>query len=127
MINMNNKRAEYAFKNIAKIRNCPPKIQSEFRTLARSLPTMVQSNGLTAAVAYLYSKKSNNNAHNLMYIIMHNWLIDRKDILKDDKIELMYSISKMDSPSLRITTAEVMALLVWIKRFAEGMFDSNEQ
>ncbi len=123
MKNMNNERATFAYRQIEKIQYK----KSEFRSLSRRFPTMVHTNGLTVAVAFLFAKKDKNkhiNEHTEMYRIISEWL-SNKNNHSDDKSDLMNSIVKMESDTLRLATAEVMALLVWIKRFAEGMFEAD--
>lgn len=115
--NKNNERAKFAFDEVKKILAH----QSKFRSLARSFPTLVQVNGLTAAVAFLYAK--GKGEHQILYEILSKRLC----VLGDEKIELIDMISNMGSNELRFATTEVMALLVWIKRFAEGMFEADEE
>lgn len=118
---INNKRAKFAYDELQKISNG----KSKFRSLARSFPTMVQVNGLTAAVAFLFSKKSEKNEQGRMYDIIYQWLQKPECIYKFEESDLMCAVTKMNSEELRLATTEVMALLVWVKRFAEGMFESN--
>ena len=119
--NKNNERAKFAFDEVKKISSQ----QSKFRSLARSFPTLVQVNGLTAAVAFLFAKGKDEqkNEHKMLYDILSKRFYA---LGHDEKNELMIMISDMGSSDLRLATTEVMALLVWIKRFAEGMFEADE-
>lgn len=121
MKNMNNERAKFAYDELKNITS----EKSDFRSLARSFPTIVQANGLTVAVALLYSKKD-KNAHGKMYGMISKWLHKKEHISEGEKNDLMNAIANIESDKLRLATAEVMALLVWIKRFAEGMFKADE-
>ncbi len=146
--NLNSERAKLAFDELNKIKMDSLTDGSKLRTLARNFPTMVQTNGLTAAVTYLYAKKRDEKSkskepkdnqpngdnvevsqdtgvHDCMYNIIFKRLTDAK-IIRTDK-DMMKSIVEMDSDELRLATAEVMAFLVWVKRFAEGMFEANEK
>lgn len=116
--NKNNERAKFAFDEVKKISSR----QSEFRSLVRSFPTLVQVNGLTAAVAFLYAKgkEEQKNEHKMLYDIL-----SKKLCATGDKKNLMERILNLGSNELRLDTAEAMALLVWIKRFAEGMFEAD--
>lgn len=116
--NRNNERAKFAYDKLKKI---PTEQQAKFRSLARSFPTMVQVNGLTAAVAFLFAKGTGE--HKKLYDIIS----EEVGISVDEKSKLMDAILKMEGDELRLKTSEVMALLVWIKRFAEGMFEADEQ
>ncbi len=113
---MNNERAKFVYDELKAITTA----KSEFRSLARSFPTMVHTNGLTAASAFLYAKKNKSPAHHIMYKLLS------VQLLKDKDNDLMTTISNMESESLRLATVEIMSLLVWVKRFAEGMFEANE-
>lgn len=60
--NVHNQMAEFAYHEISK--NVTG--NKEFRSLARSFPSMLQINGLGAAVAFLQSKKA-SHVHEFMY------------------------------------------------------------
>lgn len=130
--NINNERAKFAFARLSNIK-CN---ESNFRSLARSFPTMVHANGIVAAVAFLYAKKGKNtenkktSEHKEMYEILSEWLLRTRcfsENKKDKESELMQAVTVMDNEELRRTTTEAMALLIWIKRFAEGMFKENDK
>lgn len=110
--NVHNQMAEFAYHKISE--NMTD--NKEFRSLARSFPSMLQINGLGAAVAFLQSKKA-NKAHGFMYGLLDQWTRDKFG----GKGSLMERIVHMDSGSYRLYTNEIVNLCIWIKRFAEGM------
>ncbi len=119
---VHNEMAKFAYDQVSDYCRDPKANQKEFRSLARSFPSMVQANGLGAAVAFLFAKKSGDGGtHASMYGIMAKWLKQKK--LCDS--ELMACITGLSSQDYRLYTNEIMALCLWLKRFAEGMIEKN--
>lgn len=119
--NFHNEMAEYAFSNVTRIRSN----DKEFRSLARSMPSMLQVNGMGAAMAFLCSKKKNGNAHENMYQIVDQWFQREKFQSSGHKEGLMKRIVELDSDTYRLYMIEMMNLCQWVKRFAEGMIDGE--
>lgn len=132
--NIHNKMAEYAFNQVAAAAKDANK--KEFRSLARSFPSMIQVNGLGAAIAFLHSKarsknkagshtsgKSQNgiNAHGQMYGLLEQWFNTGSWYSDKKECGLMERIVKLDSGTYRLYANETMNLCLWVKRFAEGM------
>ena len=120
--NINDKRAQNAYEfieeiskeNAAKGEKEQLKQNKEFRSLARSFPTMVQNNGLCVAVAFLRTKSE--NAHEELYKKLGVWL---------KKPNLVSDIVNLNRDKYRQTSQEVMAYAQWVKRFAEGRWDKD--
>lgn len=119
---VHNDMAMWAFSKVGEI---DPKDSKEFRSLARSFPSMLQVNGLGMALAFLYSKKS--AAHKRLYMIISEWIKIKFPISdkKGKKEEFMKDIVGLDSQNYRIYTNEIMNLCLWIKRFAEGLIEGE--
>lgn len=116
---IHNEMAEFAYKWISKeIRG--QSFQKEFRSLARSFPSMIQVNGLGAATAFLFSKKGGE--HKAMYQLTDDWT---KRKFGEMDCDLMQRITKMDSKQYRLYTRELMNLCLWVKRFAEGLIEND--
>lgn len=73
---VHNEMAKFAYDRIGELKECQ---KSEFRSLARSFPSMVQINGLAAAVAFL-SSKNKNNAHGVLYDMIDKWTLEHLEI-----------------------------------------------
>ena len=118
--NMHNQLAYKAYEEVAAI---PEADQKEFRSLARSFPSMLQINGLCAAIAFLNAKKG-YPAHETLYRIL---TVRLKEIglLPEDQ-GLLKRILELDNSDYRLCTDEVMNFCLWIKRFAEGMSSQND-
>lgn len=115
--NSHNQMAEFAYHEISEEMTD----NKEFRSLARTFPSMLQINGLGASAAYLQSKKG-LAAHKFMYRLLDQWTREK---FGDDG-ELMERIVRMDSGSYRLYTNEIANLCIWIKRFAEGLIKKDE-
>ena len=118
--NVHNQMALTAYQNILDI---PSDQQKEFRSLARSFPSMLQTNGLCAAIAFLNAKMS-FAAHKKLYQILTDWLRSKYQIPPNQ--DLLNWILELDNSSYRLCTDEAMNFCLWIKRFAEGMSSQND-
>lgn len=113
MRNIQNERAKYAYDKVCDIKS----EQKEFNTLARSTPAKIQMAGLGVTIAFLYSKQG--GVHKSLYDIVEGWLQNQDIIGKKD--ELMKAITESSTGKYQTMTVEVQQLLMWVKRFAEGM------
>jgi len=95
----------------------------EFRSIARSFPTKVQTNGLLVAVAFLDAK---DEQHMKLKDALGNWLY-KKDSDNSKKINLTKELVKLERDSYRLDSQEAMAYAQWVKRFAEGRWDKDGQ
>ena len=111
-------RAKFAYGCVVEA-NKNDKIKNDYKPYVKKIPMMILNNGLGATFAFVYSKKKNGNAYEL---------ID-KQVLKwfslDEKQDLVKWIIDQESQEYRATTNEVLALFGWLKRFADGMIDGD--
>ena len=104
------------------------KFQKEFRSLARSFPTMVHNNGLSAAIAFLLVKDKSH--HRKLYETLEKWLSAKGliSLYKEGKSrDLLEAVINLSRDEYRMVSREVMVYMQWIKRFAEGMLSDGEQ
>ena len=129
---VNDKRAQDAYQFIAEISAANKKLKEdkqlkankEFRSIARSFPTMVQNNGLNVAVAFLLSK-TDGGPHLKIYEKLGNWLEEMDWLKKYRNIKLMKKLVELSRDEYRLTSQEVMAYTSWVKRFAEGRWKKD--
>lgn len=130
---VHNKMADAAYKLVAQLSG---EGEKEFRSLARSFPSMLQVNGLGNAIAFLNSKRQGKNACGKLYEGIQTWTENNLKAgigaapgaqEKPPQTDLMERITQLDSTTYRIYTDEVMNLCLWIKRFAEGMIVETEE
>ena len=116
---VHNDMAMWAFEKVAEAAG--EKKAKEFRSLARSFPSILQVNGLGMAVAFLESKKA--EPHTTMHKMITGWI--EHNYPTDSSDALMKRIVTLDSASYRMYANEIMNLCLWIKRFAEGLIDGE--
>jgi len=101
----------------------------------KRLPELIKTNGLGAALAFVFSKRHKNpekekNAYDLIYYQIQKWLEKPQNAHLWGKSltsgnDLIEKIVTCKSPEYRALTIEVMALLSWIRRFVEGLSEEE--
>ena len=95
---------------------------SEYKSYVKKIPTLIQTNGLSATFAFMYSKKK---TYFVIYKQIEKWL--REEIkLKEKDEELVKWIISQPSSEYRYITNEVMVLFLWLRRFTEGMIEKEK-
>lgn len=118
-------RAEFAYSYANDIESG---LKEKFKSHVKSFPMLIKTNGLGAAVAFLFSKRDKESkVYKFVGNSIVNWLKEDEKY-KDygiDKLSDLESLSKgiieIDSTSYRALTIEVLSFLNWLKRFAEGL------
>jgi CRISPR-associated protein Cmr5 len=111
---------------------------SEYKAYVKKLPMLIKTNGLGAAMSFAFAKakckevesfdnkekiEQGSNPWALIYSQIQGWLKSDNVLfleLSHDK-NLMKTLTETDSPTYRAATIEVLALLNWMRRFAEGL------
>lgn len=134
-VSREHERAAFVYEKINAIKEKEnAETRKKFRSLMRSLPLMIRTNGLGTSVAFLYSKTKGRREqkrdesckqteHTIAYDLLQEWLRSR-DMIKEES--LITIIINQDSNTYRMLLQETMALLVWAKLFAEGMLDEGK-
>jgi CRISPR-associated protein Cmr5 len=102
---------------------------SSYGTLSRSLPAMLQVNGLGSTLAFLCAKAGINNVdtsvHARLYNDLAGWLhqqirkkVEPQTTAMPDQF-LRWLISQ-DSYIYHLATMEAMEFSIWLRRFAEA-------
>jgi CRISPR-associated protein Cmr5 len=97
----------------------------KFDKLASSLPAMILQNGFGQALAFLLAKGSTgkNPHHGLAFDIVALWLKKRGIITKAAMNEVMQEISSLPQGDYLRAQEETLAILEWLKRYANaGLF-----
>lgn len=97
----------------------------DYGQLARSVPAMVQVNGLGQALAFLRSKgKKGDNEHARLAADVSRWVSEQ--LLREQRDDLIPWITgQASSAEYRRATAEALAFLNWLRRFAEAELDEE--
>ncbi len=117
-------RANYAYAKIEEVNKWQEnKKKSEYRSYVRGFASMILQNGLGQALAFLRSKGKQdwNDPHNILYKHIDEWL--NKGSNKSDILE---RIRSEGSDKYRLYTKETLALLVWLRKFAEAELPEKE-
>jgi CRISPR-associated protein Cmr5 len=104
------KRANKAFSFVEEIKKKSPKRQKEYKSWVKKMPAMIKTNGLGQTLAFY-------ETHNeQIYKDLAEWLHTEKFI---DSQNLIQELLKKESPEYRQITNEVMAILLWLRRFVD--------
>jgi CRISPR-associated protein Cmr5 len=120
------KRAAHAWACIEKVENMKH-LQKKYGSLVRGLPALVQSDGLGQTLAFLLAKAGGkeDKEHKVAYDHIADWLKQELDVNDD----LLKWLLEKNTKDYRRATAETLAYLSWLKRFAEakGWKDEDKQ
>lgn len=121
-----NGRARYAFMVVNDHIQRQDVNKSEYKSYIKKLPAMIQVNGLGQSLAFYLSKKKE---YGTIYNQIERWIREQHDVLirkydPEGRKKFIEAVVSMDSSDYRIITAETMALLNWMRRFADGLIDA---
>ncbi len=104
--------------------------RDDFKSFAAGLPSMILQNGFGQALAFLAAKGSKEQAgqikfktedkHYAALEIILAWLVDRKLLAAADEKEQIMQISKMEQTDYLRAQRETLAMLEWLKRYANA-------
>jgi CRISPR-associated protein Cmr5 len=111
-------RARAAWNNIQAVK--PQNYQAKYGSMARKMPTLIQTNGLGQTLAFLKAKGKEH--HVQMFNHLSEWLVTRISGTGD----MLNRVLEMESQTYRLATGEALAFLQWLKRFAEAELGNEE-
>ncbi|MEW6505270.1 MAG: type III-B CRISPR module-associated protein Cmr5 [Chloroflexota bacterium] len=120
---LDQQRAAHAWQQVSgtkKLWQKDKEKQDKLKSLARSAPASIQSNGLGQTVAFWKAK--NEDHHAALYTALQGWL---KEQLKFSNSLLEWIATEATSAQYRHATAEALAYLNWYKRFAEAELEGE--
>jgi CRISPR-associated protein Cmr5 len=115
------RRAKHAWECIERVeQKVPDKTKKKYGSLVRGLPQLIQTDGLGQMLAFLQAKAGGNgeSEHGLAYAHIANWINTEFRLNNND--ELLEWLLDQSTADYRRTTAEVLAYVNWLKRFAEA-------
>ncbi len=122
-------RAEFAYRCVKNaVNNLDDKKKKEYRSYIRKISQMILSNGLGQTLAFIYAKKEEGNAYDLIYKQLTDYLKSDSTArikMPEDENDLIEWVITRDSHEYRYITEEVLAFLNWLKKFAEGMIEGE--
>lgn len=119
----------------------------QYKAYAKKIPMLVKSNGLGATFAFILSKKTkekkgnngqmikagdkNNpkNAYDLLYKQTAEWINRTYPFIDATHAFDYFSdfIITRESTQYRAITVEVLSFFTWLRRFAEGLIESEDE
>lgn len=124
-----NGRAAFAYEAVEAYINQyanDDKKKKEYRSYLKKLPAMIQVNGLGQSLAFCFA--NNNRPYGDIYSQIESGVRQQQEGIisryeQNGRMKFIEIITKMDSRDYRVITNEVMALLNWMRRFADGMIN----
>jgi CRISPR-associated protein Cmr5 len=114
------RRASWAWDRIAEQEACGPKVLKEYRNFVKGVPAMINSNGLIATMAYLQSRSGGNAASaETVFEHLRAWLVSQSYIKARDKHAVFEGLLEADTKQQRVLIEESIAILAWLRRFAD--------
>jgi CRISPR-associated protein Cmr5 len=104
-------------------------LEKEYRSLARRLNALLQSNGLGQTLGFLKARGRRDNAHYLLLRHLTTWMQEPRHFAAsnsavmlggDDGLLRWIVDEETSSSDYRRATTECLAFCNWLRRFAEG-------
>lgn len=118
----------------------------KYKSYVKKITSMIISNGLGQTIAFVYAKRAKEkkdngvrispgsenypkNGYDLIYKQITDYLKSNSTarIKMENNTELIEWVISLDSYNYRYATEEILAFLGWLKRFAEGMIETEEE
>ncbi|KUO70795.1 MAG: hypothetical protein APF81_12740 [Desulfosporosinus sp. BRH_c37] len=125
-LGIENGRAKYAFETVDEFvsnNRQQDKRLKEYRSYVKKLPAMIQVNGLGQTLAFCFAK---GDQYRELYNQIEGWVKEKQPELltrysEANEMEFVQIVVSMNSNDYRIVSREVLALLDWMRRFADGL------
>jgi CRISPR-associated protein Cmr5 len=120
-------RAKFAWDRAKKAKENNSIKFDEYKAYSKKLPMLIKTGGLGATLAFIKSKAKKKNGDNTAYGQLYDDIAayfkqtHMAYILDLDNRELMEAVIDIDSAQYRSVTVETLALLQWLRRFADGI------
>jgi CRISPR-associated protein Cmr5 len=115
------KRAAQAWECVKEVKSRSYK--KDYLSLARSAPADIQANGLGQTLAFWRAKKKDE--HTALYQHVAAWVKTQVRFAQPPDL-LEWIIKQAGTDEYRRATAETIAFLSWIKRFAEAELEVKD-
>jgi len=133
MRTLGQKRAEYALERVLAI---PEDKKKDFKSFSAGAPSMILQNGFGQTLAFWLAKGTDKNLkikkedkHVVLFDMIWQWLSYEKNDVKNEFIErdkaktrtdFIRQLSDMDQNKYLAAQKETLALLEWVKRYANA-------
>lgn len=118
-VGIENGRASFAFKSVKNAFDNSQVNFESYRSYVKKMPSLIQVNGLGQALAFCYQKRKE---YRVIYDQLHTWLKEKyPKYFEEHKKEFVEVVIGLNSADYRVLTMEALALLNWMRKFADGM------
>jgi CRISPR-associated protein Cmr5 len=116
-------RAKAAWEKVSEVKKQKKEHAEKYGQLAKRAPADIQANGLGQTLAFWRAKEAH---HKALFRDVSDWVKGQLEF--DAKFNLLEWIisDKATTDDYRRATAEAMAFLVWVKRFAEAELEVSD-
>jgi len=114
-------RAKFCLEQLEKLDD---KIRPDFKPLTAGLPAMILQNGFGQTLAFLLAKGSDK--HKAAFVIIAQWLVDREILVADRQSAILKQLSGMSQEKYLHAQRETLAMLEWLKRYANAALFGGE-
>jgi len=133
MRTLGQKRAEFALAEILKVQD--ESLKKDFKNFSAGAPAMILQNGVGQALAFWIAKATDknlkiktNDKHYVLFKIVMDWLAYEKGDIKNTFVkkkpntpkEFLEEISTLPQDKYLTAQKETLALLEWVKRYANA-------
>ncbi|NLU33508.1 MAG: type III-B CRISPR module-associated protein Cmr5 [Wolinella succinogenes] len=98
--------------------------RKEFVSYASGFPMMIHTNGLGQAVAFYAGKKEKE--YKELLNMLKEWLASTDRPFAGEP-DLLNAITNNNMQTYMLAQAEAMAYLVWVKKFAKALIDTDSK
>ncbi len=93
----------------------------KYKSYVKKLPMLIKTNGLASAIAFVHGKKE--QAWSLLYKQVEDWAREQNPSLQGSP--LVKTVIEVPTSQYMALTGEVLSLLEWMRRFADGMIEGE--
>ena len=119
-------RAAFAFACVEECISEQDIADKNYNSYVKKIPAMIKNHGLGQTLGFMFSKKKPE--YDLLLTQFRQYLAVRKVLPADaiDTIQLVREIVNLEAFEYRRVTRQILSLVNWLKRFAEGRLGDNE-
>ncbi|CAK0748954.1 CRISPR-associated protein Cmr5 [Gammaproteobacteria bacterium] len=121
MATLEQQRAQFAWEAVNNAHHAVPQF-GEYKNLAKGAPALIMGNGLMAALAF-YQSRDKPHARLLVSNVL-GWLARRR-MVPNDFMAAMNGFFQASSLDYRIATDEALAMLKWLRQFADAISETD--
>lgn len=134
MRTLGQKRAAFALEEVLKNQCKDQKYQKDFKTFCSGAPSVILQNGFGQALAFWFSKRKGNgeDKHQVLLDIIQRWLCLKNGDIQNEFItgcqsaqEMVMALSSMNQEAYLAAQKETLALLEWVKRYANALLKGD--